>query len=405
MLYYLYEMNHAALAPWRAAANAGLDFWTSAANPLAATPMGRNVAASLEMFERGTRRYGKPEFGIADAIVDGELVPVKEMQVLNKPFCNLLHFQKVTAATQPKLLIVAPLSGHYATLLRGTVESMLSHFDVYITDWIDARAVPPAKGSFDLDDYIDYMIEMLQFLGPGASVMAVCQPSVPVLAAVALMNEAKDPCAPKSMVLMGGAIDPRRNPTAVDRLAKERGSAWFRRNAIMKVPPPHAGAGRDVYPGFLQLGGFLSMNLDRHAEAHRELFWHLVEGDGDSAEKHRDFYDEYLSVMDLTAEFYLQTVEKVFVNHDLPRGTFYHRDRRVDPSLITTTALMTIEGERDDISGVGHTEAAHALCSSLPPARKLHHLQQGVGHYGVFNGSRFRKDIVPRIVLFVNMNS
>jgi poly(3-hydroxybutyrate) depolymerase len=218
---------------------------------------------------------------------------------------------------------------------------------------------------------------------------------------VALMNAAKDPCSPKAMVLMGGAIDPRRSPTAVDRLAAERGSSWFRRNAVMKVPPPHAGAGRDVYPGFLQLGGFLSMNLDRHVEAHRELFWHLIEGDGDSAEKHRDFYDEYLSVMDLTAEFYLQTVEKVFVNHDLPRGTFTHRDHRVDPSQITTTALMTVEGERDDISGVGQTEAAHGLCSSLPPEKKLHYLQMGVGHYGVFNGSRFRREVVPRIVQFI----
>jgi poly(3-hydroxybutyrate) depolymerase len=224
---------------------------------------------------------------------------------------------------------------------------------------------------------------------------------VPVLAAVALMNAAKDPCSPKTMVLMGGAIDPRRNPTAVNLLAAERGSGWFRRNAVMKVPPPHAGAGRDVYPGFLQLGGFLSMNLDRHVEAHRELFWHLIEGDGDSAEKHRDFYDEYLSVMDLTAEFYLQTVEKVFVNHDLPRGTFTHRDHRVDPSQITTTALMTVEGERDDISGVGQTEAAHGLCSSLPPEKKLHYLQMGVGHYGVFNGSRFHREVVPRIVQFI----
>ena len=405
MLYYLYEMNHAVLAPWRAAAGAGLNFWTSEANPFAATPMGRNVAASLEMFERGTRRYGKPSFGIVDAVVGGEVVPVTERQVLTKPFCNVLHFRKSTATTQPKLLIVAPLSGHYATLLRGTVESMLSHYDVYITDWIDARTVPTSKGNFDLDDYIDYVIEMLQHLGPGTSVMAVCQPSVPVLAAVALMNEAKDPCSPKAMVLMGGAIDPRLNPTAVDRLAAERGSAWFRRNAVMKVPPPHAGAGREVYPGFLQLGGFLSMNLDRHVEAHRELFWHLVEGDGDSAEKHRDFYDEYMSVMDLTAEFYLQTVDKVFVNHDLPRGTFTNRGRKVDPSRITATALMTVEGERDDISGVGQTEAAHGLCSSLPPEKKLHYLQMGVGHYGVFNGSRFRQEIVPRIVQFVTANA
>ncbi|MGH6853918.1 MAG: polyhydroxyalkanoate depolymerase [Aestuariivirga sp.] len=405
MLYNFYEMNHAVLAPWRAAAGAGLDFWTSPANPLATTQIGRNLAASLEMFERGTRRYGKPGFGIVDATVSGEIVPVTERQVLEKPFCNLLHFRKSlpkAAPTQPKLLIVAPLSGHYATLLRGTVQAMLGHFDVYITDWIDARAVPLVSGHFDLDDYIDYVIEMLQFLGPGSSVMAVCQPSVPVLAAVALMNAAQNPCSPKSMILMGGSIDSRINPTAVDRLAAERGIHWFRHNAVMKVPPPHAGRGRLVYPGFLQLGGFLSLNLDRHIEAHREMFQHLVEGDGESADKHRDFYDEYLSVMDLSAEFYLQTVYKVFVNHELPRGLFHHRGIRVDPSRITRTALMTIEGERDDISGRGQTEAAHDLCSSLPPERKLHYLQEGVGHYGVFNGSKFRNEIVPRIVQFVN---
>ncbi len=404
MLYYLYEMNHAVLAPWRVAADAGLNFWKSPGNPLSSTPMGRNFAASLEMFERGTRRYGKPRFGIRETVVGDEIVAVAENEILKKPFGNLLHFRKNTASPH-KLLIVAPMSGHYATLLRGTVEAMLPHYDTYITDWNDARAVPVTKGSFDLDDYIDYVTEMLQFLGPGTSVMAVCQPSVPVLAAVALMNAAKDPAAPRAMVLMGGPIDTRRNPTAVNKLAEQKGADWFRSNVIMQVPPPNLGAMRDVYPGFLQLGGFMTMNLDRHMNAHRELFWHLVDGDGDSAEKHRDFYDEYMSVMDLTAEFYLQTVEKVFINHDLPRGTFTHRDRKVDPSVITKTALMTIEGERDDISGVGQTEAAHDLCSSLSPKKKLHHLQMGVGHYGVFNGSRFRKDIVPRIVQFVNANA
>jgi poly(3-hydroxybutyrate) depolymerase len=235
--------------------------------------------------------------------------------------------------------------------------------------------------------------------------MAVCQPSVPVLAAVSLMNDEKDPCAPKTMILMGGPIDTRRNPTAVNKLAKDKGVDWFRNNVIMKVPAPHAGMMRDVYPGFLQLGGFMQMNLDRHVDAHRELFWHLVDGDGDSADKHREFYDEYMSVMDLTAEFYLQTVEKVFCNHDLPKGTLTHRNKLVDPSRITQTALMTIEGERDDISGVGQTEAAHDLCSNLSAEKKLHHLQPGVGHYGVFNGSRFRKEIVPRIVTFVNANA
>jgi poly(3-hydroxybutyrate) depolymerase len=405
MLYYLYEMNHAVVAPWRAAAGIGLDFWKSPANPLAATHVGRSVAASLEMFERTTRRYGKPPFAIAETRVGDCLVPVAEAAVLHKPFCDLVHFRKSwpdgTASTaQPRLLVVAPLSGHYATLLRGTVEALLPYFDVHITDWADARAVPLSMGSFDLDDYIDYVTEMIRHLGPGAHVMAVCQPSVPVMAAVSLMNAAGDACTPRTMILMGGPIDTRRNPTAVNRSVEQRGAAWFRHNVIMQVPLPHAGAMREVYPGFLQLGGFMTMNLDRHIDAHRELFWHLVEGDGDSAEKHREFYDEYMSVMDLTAEFYLQTVERVFVNHDLPRGTFTHRDRKVDPAAISRTALMTVEGERDDISGVGQTEAAHALCTSLPPHRKTHYLQPGVGHYGVFNGSRFRKEVVPRIVAF-----
>ena len=287
------------------------------------------------------------------------------------------------------------MSGHYATLLRGTVESMLPHYDTYITDWVDARSVPMSRGGFDLDDYVDYVTEFLQFLGPDTSVMAVCQPSVPVMASVALMNAAKDPCAPKTMILMGGPIDTRRNPTAVNNLAQEKGVEWFRKNVIMKVPAPHAGMMRDVYPGFLQLGGFMTMNLDRHIDAHRELFWHLVEGDGDSAEKHRDFYDEYMSVMDLTAEFYLQTVEKVFVSHDLPKGTLTHRNTLVDCSKITRTALMTIEGERDDISGIGQTKAALTLATNLAESRKKYLLAPEVGHYGIFNGSKWREFIAP----------
>jgi poly(3-hydroxybutyrate) depolymerase len=400
-------MNHAALAPWRAVADAGITFWRNPANPLSSTQIGRSWAASLELFERTTRRYGKPEFGITDTILGDDLVAVEEVVSLSKPFCQLVNFHKLWEGKrkQHKLLIVAPMSGHYATLLRGTVEAMLPHYDVYITDWVDARSVPLLEGTFDLDDYVDYVAEFLRHLGPDTSVMAVCQPSVPVMAAVALMNAAKDPAAPKTMILMGGPIDTRRNPTAVNRLAEEKGVDWFRNNVIMKVPAPHAGMMRDVYPGFLQLGGFMTMNLDRHIDAHRDLFWHLVEGDGDSAEKHREFYDEYMSVMDLTADFYLQTVEKVFVNHDLPKGTLTHRNHRVDPSKITQTALMTIEGERDDISGVGQTEAAQDLCSNLPQQKKLHYLQPGVGHYGVFNGSRFRKEIVPRIVEFVNKNA
>jgi poly(3-hydroxybutyrate) depolymerase len=285
--------------------------------------------------------------------------------------------------------------------LRGTVEALLPRHDVYITDWTDARMVPVADGHFDLDDYIDYVISMLHRLGGQCHVIAVCQPSVPVIAAVARMEAEDDPYLPDSMVLMGGPIDTRVNPTAVNRLAEQRGTEWFRRHVIGKVPFPHPGFMREVYPGFLQLTGFISMNLDRHLDAQRQMFQHLVAGDGDSAQKHREFYDQYLAVMDLTAEFYLQTVETVFVRHALPKGEMTHRGKPVDPAKIRRVALLTIEGENDDISGVGQTEAAHALCVNLPPAMKAHYLQPGVGHYGVFNGSRFRSEIAPRMADFI----
>ncbi len=410
MLYNLYEMNHAALVPWRAAADLGLNFWQNPIHPWSSSSTARAVSASLELFERATRRFAKPSFELKETTVGGVTVSVSELILLHKPFVSLLHFskvwpEKIKVKSQPKLLVVAPMSGHYATLLRGTVEALLPHFDVYITDWADARTVPVSMGKFDLEDYVDHVIEMLQVLGGNVNVMAVCQPSVPVMAAVALMNASGDKNTPKSMILTGGPIDTRRNPTAVNKLAQEKGSDWFRKNVIMKVPFPHAGFMRDVYPGFLQLTGFMTMNLDRHMDAHRQLFWHLVEGDEESAEKHEDFYDEYMSVMDLTAEFYLQTVDRVFVNHDLPNGSYMHRGTLVDPSKITKTALLTVEGERDDISGVGQTEAAHDLCSNLPQEKKRHHLQLGVGHYGVFSGSRFRKDVVPMIVDFVNASA
>jgi poly(3-hydroxybutyrate) depolymerase len=301
--------------------------------------------------------------------------------------------------------MVAPISGHYATLLRGTVEAMLPHADVYITDWVDARMVPLAKGHFDLDDYIDYVIEMLHVLGEGTHVMAVCQPSVPVFAASALMEARGDRFAPASMILMGGPIDTRSNPTAVNRLAEEHGIGWFRDNVIMQVPWPHPGFMRDVYPGFLQLSGFMSMNLDRHIIAHKDFFMHLVKDDGDSAEKHREFYDEYLAVMDLTAEFYLQTVETVFIEHHLPLGKMMHRAEPVDPAAIRNVALLTVEGENDDISGLGQTEAAHRLAPNIPQNMREHYMQKKVGHYGVFNGSRFRAEIVPRIAGFITANS
>ncbi len=404
MYYQLYELQHAALQPGRAFADAVRLFYSNPANPFANTIWGRSIAAAAEVFERTTRRYRKPEFGITETVVDGKTVAVREREVWARPFCRLIHFERdlpLRRRPDTKLLIVAPLSGHYATLLRGTVEAMLPHADVYITDWTDARMVPLSDGRFDLDDYIDYLVDIFAHLGPGASVMAVCQPSVPVLAAVALMEARGDPNPPAAMVLMGGPIDTRRNPTAVNHLAQEKGLDWFRDNVIMQVPWPHPGFQRPVYPGFLQLSGFMSMNLDRHILAHKEFFLHLVQGDGDSAEKHRAFYDEYLAVMDLTAEFYLQTVDTVFIRHALPRGEMIHRGEPVDPSAIRSVALLTIEGGKDDISGLGQTEAAHDLCVNIPQSLRGHHLEPDVGHYGVFSGSRFRSAILPRIIDFL----
>ncbi|HEU4659092.1 MAG TPA: polyhydroxyalkanoate depolymerase [Pseudolabrys sp.] len=404
-LYWMYEMGHAALNPSRALADATKLFFRNPANPLSHTTYGKTMAAAAEVFERSTRRYQKPEWRIDSTIVGGERVPVRVATIWQRPFCNLLRFERVFSRKpgrpQPKLLIVAPMSGHYPTLLRGTVETFLPTHDVYITEWVDARMVPLADGKFDLDDYIDYLISMLHRLGGDVHVVAVCQPSVPVLAAVSLMEADNDPLVPLSMVLMGGPIDTRISPNAVNELAESRGLDWFRRHVITKVPFPHPGFMRDVYPGFLQLNGFVSMNLDRHIEAHRNLFMHLVRGDGDSVQKHREFYDEYLAVMDLTAEFYLQTVDTVFIRHALPKGEMTHYGRKVDSTAIKRVALMTVEGENDDISGVGQTEAAHRLCPNIPKENKVHYLQPAVGHYGVFNGSRFRAEIAPRISDFV----
>ena len=402
-------MGQASLNPARAFADAGKLFFKNPANPWSHTEFGKTVAAACELFERSTRRYGKPEWNIASTLIGAERVPVQIKSVWERPFCRLLHFERAfehpQRRPQPRLLIVAPMSGHYATLLRGTVEGFLPNHDVYITEWVDARVVPLSEERFDLDDYIDYVISMLHFLGGDVHVIAVCQPSVPVLAAVARMEAEGDPHVPHSMVLMGGPIDTRINPTEVNLLAGRRGIDWFRRNVITKVPFPNPGFMRDVYPGFLQLYGFVSMNLDRHMEAHRNLYLNLVKGDGDSAQKHREFYDEYLAVMDLCAEYYLQTCDTVFIRHSLPKGEMTHRGIPIDPSQITRVALMTVEGENDDISGVGQTEAAHKLCTSIPKDRKYHWLQSDVGHYGVFNGSRFRAEIAPRIADFVLSNN
>ncbi|MBP2443074.1 polyhydroxyalkanoate depolymerase [Rhizobium leguminosarum] len=407
MFYQLYELNHAAMAPFRAAADIMRFAYANPLNPFSHTPLGRTMAASLEMFERTTRRYGKPEFGLKQTAIGDQTVSVREEIVWSRPFCNLLHFARNDPrahGNDPRILIVAPMSGHYATLLRGTVEALLPSADVYITDWIDARMVPMTEGRFDFDDYVDYVIEMLHFLGHDTHVIAVCQPSVPVLAAAAVMEEANDPLSPASITLMGGPIDTRINPTAVNKLAQERSLQWFSDNVIMNVPWPQPGFMRPVYPGFLQLSGFMSMNLDRHLVAHKEFFMHLVKNDGEP-ERHRDFYDEYLAVMDLTAEFYLQTVEQVFIKHSLPKGELMHRGKRVDPAAIRKVALLTVEGENDDISGVGQTEAAQTICVNIPEDMRMHYLQPDVGHYGVFNGSRFRREIAPRIINFVREHS
>jgi len=352
-----------------------------------------------------TRRYGKPTWDIETTTVNGKSVDVEIDIQLCTRFCDLIHFRRDLPESKnrkdPKVLIVAPLSGHYATLLRGTVEAMLPEHDVYVTDWRDARMVPLSLGPFDLDDHIDLMIDFMRYLGPDVNVIAVCQPAVSVLAAVALMAAEKDPMQPHSIVLMGGPIDTRENPTKVNKHAETKDLSWFENSVISRVPFPLAGAMRKVYPGFVQLTGFMTMNLDRHMKAHVGLYNHLVEGDGDSADQHREFYDEYLSVMDLPGEFFLQTIETVFKEHSLPKGTMKHRETIVDPSKIRKTALMTVEGEKDDICGIGQTSAAHKLCSNLSDDKKLRHIQMGAGHYGVFNGRRWKTEIQPLIAGFI----
>jgi poly(3-hydroxybutyrate) depolymerase len=381
----------------------------------AAVAAARSTAAALDLFENAMRRYPKPEWGISATYVNGVEIPVEIEAVAKKPFCTLTRFRRDDAALKrtklyktpdPKVLIVAPMSGHYATLLRGTVEAMLPGHDVYITDWTDARNAPLSVGRFDLNTFIDYLIDFMRIIGaPSATgrvhALAVCQPGPALLSAAAIMAETEDPFRPASITLMGSPIDTRRSPTVPNQLSKERPYEWFQNNMIYTVPAPYAGVMRRVYPGFVQLYSFLAMNSDRHLNAHYDYFTHLVEGDGDSAEKHRGFYDEYLSVMDMTEEFYLQTIREVFQEHSLAEGKFMHFGQRVKPEAITDIALMTVEGENDDISGIGQTQAAHDLCSSIPDNMKLDYIQPGVGHYGVFNGSRWRAEIQPKLAKFI----
>ena len=395
MLYDAYEVHRSWLAGASTLANIGAGWMQNPVNPFAYSHMGPIVASALDVFAHASAPRGKPDFGLDTTIVDGRSVRVVEEVVLRKPFGQLKHFRREGVKGGPKLLIVAPMSGHYATLLRGTVERMLPGHDVYITDWRDAKLVPLDEGSFDLDDYVDYLIAFLEKIGPGAHMLAVCQPSVPAYAAAALMSADRNPCRPRTLTMMGGPIDTRKAPTEVNIVATQRPYGWFESNVIATVPYLYPGHGRKVYPGFLQLAGFMAMNLGNHLVSHWEMFRHLVQGDGESAESTKEFYDEYRAVCDMTAEYYLQTVDVVFQRHLLPKGELTHRGRRVDPAAISDVALLAIEGERDDISGVGQTKAALDISRSLPARLKQYHLAKGVGHYGIFNGSKWRNRIAP----------
>jgi poly(3-hydroxybutyrate) depolymerase len=409
MLYSLYEAGFYAAQPWRMAALAARDFWSSPLNPARETDFARSVYAAADLFANLTRRYGRPAWGIDEVMIEGKPVRVHHEAVWQTPWVKLQHFVRDAddlkaagrKAPEPKVLIVAPLSGHYATLLRGTVRTFLQDHDVYVADWSNAREAPLRDGGFDFYDYIDHVRDMLGQLGKRPHVVAVCQPGPCVLAAASLMSEDKAKSRPSSMTIMGSPIDARLSPTVTNRLAEDRPFAWFESNMIYAVPAPYAGAGRRVYPGFVQLSAFMSMNLERHQEAHRKYLLSMMEGDGDSAEKHLEFYDEYLSTLDLTEDFYLQTVDVVFQRYLLPKGELVHRGRKVRPERITDIGLLTVEGENDDISGIGQTRAAHGLCLSLPPELKEDYVQPHVGHYGVFNGARFENEIYPRVREFI----
>ena len=405
MLYDAYEVQRSLLAGASKLAGLGAGWLTNPANPWGYSSMGPLVAASLEVFAHASAPRGKPEFDLDTVHVRRKDVRVHEEILLRKPFGQLKHFDREGIEGGQPLLIVAPMSGHYATLLRGTVERLLPSYDVFITDWRDAKLVPLSDGSFDLDDYIDYLIEFLELIGTRTGerphMLAVCQPSVPAFAATALMNEDRNPHRPKTLTMMGGPIDTRKAPTAVNTLATQRPFAWFEQNVIATVPMIYPGSGRKVYPGFLQLAGFMTMNLGSHLVSHWEMFKHLVVGDDESASATQKFYDEYRAVCDMTAEFYLQTVDAVFQRHLLPEGELEHRGRLVRPDAIRDTALLAIEGERDDISGIGQTKAALDIATKLPKAKKQYFLAPDVGHYGIFNGRKWREKIAPVFEKFV----
>jgi poly(3-hydroxybutyrate) depolymerase len=403
MLYDLHELQRSFLTPLAAFTDTGSQLFSHPYSPFAYTPVSRQIAATYELVHRLGKDYEKPQWGLAHTDIDGVQVQIEEQAVLQKPFCQLIHFQRLTEAKldDPRVLLVSPLSGHHATLLRDTVRALLPDHDVYVTDWIDARMVPATEGPFHLDDYVRYVQEFIRFLGPDVHVISVCQPTVPVLAAISLMASNNEPCLPRSMTMMGGPIDTRKSPTQVNRLATTKPYSWFESNLIHRVPVRYAGAGRPVYPGFLQHTGFMSMNPDRHLRSHYDFYMDLIKGDNDDAEAHRRFYDEYNAVLDMPAEFYLDTIKIVFQEHRLPRGTWKIDGQTVDPSAIRNVALLTIEGELDDISGQGQTLAAHDLCSGIDKSRKQHYMAPNCGHYGIFSGRRWRETICPKIAQFI----
>ena len=405
MIYDAYEMQRSLLSTASNWASIGAKLLNNPALPMGYFGLGPAVASALQVFAGFHEDRGKPDFGIDIVAVNDNHFDVHETVVLEKPFGALRHFRREGLPEDaPKLLIVAPMSGHYATLLRGTLARMVENQEVWITDWADAKMVPLAAGRFDLDDYIDYLIEFLRFIGADTHVLAVCQPSVPAIAAAAVMGAERDPCRPSTLTMMGGPVDTRASPTSVNDVAMDRPLSWFRNNVIATVPLHYPGAGRQVYPGFLQLAGFISMNLESHMMSHYEMFKHLTLGDQESAAGTKKFYDEYLAVCDMTAEFYLQTIEHVFQKHTLPEGKFVHRGKPIDLGAIRDTALLAIEGERDDISGIGQTRAALDLAEHLPEPKKKYHLAREVGHYGIFNGSKWRTRIAPVVEEWIRAN-
>ncbi|GGC22727.1 polyhydroxyalkanoate depolymerase [Pseudoduganella buxea] len=411
MLYQLHEMQRTFLNPLMQWAEASSKLFSNPVSPLAHTPFSQRIAAGYELLYRLGKDYEKPAFGIDTVTVNGKPVGILEHVEVTKSFCRLLHFRKnlpeseTRALAQPTVLLVAPLSGHHSTLLRDTVRGLLADHDVFITDWTDARMVPLSEGAFHLDDYIFYVQDFIRHLGPDVHVISVCQPTVPVLAAISLMATNKDPKLPKTMTMMGGPIDPRKSPTAVNNLATEKPFSWFENTVIYPVPPNYAGFGRKVYPGFLQHAGFIAMNPGRHAQSHREFYMHLVRGDDEPADSHRKFYDEYNAVLDMPAEYYLDTIKTVFQEFRLPKGTWEVGGQLVRPQDITNVALLTVEGELDDISGAGQTQAAHDLCSGIPANMQEDFVVPQAGHYGIFSGRRWREIVCPKITDFIRQHA